>query len=265
MTNADFEGANLERLDADQAVALAANFNRAKMGGSRWTKSDLRRVHILDATGEGVSFAEARMGDVDFRGTKLQRCSFVGTDFTNSIFRRVVLKGHTFSNAKFIGADAARCVAEEVSFSRANLSGANFRQANLKRADFTHASAPAADLSGTLLIGAIFREREPLRRGLSVRAWAIGADFSGASLKSADFGNADLSEGDLQENEDLGSDREESKDSELRLPPLFTFVELLRRQAEAEGRGRREGAGPPETDQALATEAEKRPPHATGR
>jgi hypothetical protein len=86
--------------------------------------------------GEDVSFAEAKLVEVDLRGAKFTSANMQSADLSRANLSRMNLKPYSFAGARFQNADVSEAQGEGVNFQRADLSLGNFRQALLKRANF---------------------------------------------------------------------------------------------------------------------------------
>jgi uncharacterized protein YjbI with pentapeptide repeats len=141
---------------------------------------------------------------------------------------------------------------------------ANFRLANLKRANLSGIRGFDADLSGTMLVGANLQNATLEEADLRF-ARAIGADFTGASFGGADLANADLSEAVVKKAKLWGATARRAKAPSgkgfyLALSTMFSKAKEKKTKSVDEkekARAKRIAA--------LEAEADKRPPHATGK
>ena len=166
--------------------------------------------------------------------------------------------------ARFANCDASEAQAQEVNFSRADLSLGNFRLANLKRANLSSCRAFDADLSGTLLVGANFTDATLQEADLRF-ARAIGADFTRANLGGADLANADLSEAKFKKTKIWGATARRVK-APMGWSMLLAVSTMFSRAKEK----KTETADVKEQQRkkriaALEAEADQKAPHQTGR
>ncbi len=258
---ADFAEADMELVSAVETNFSGAQFDRAKAAQVGPSRSAL----FLDAGGEDVSFAEAKLIKVDLRTAQFDRANFRGADLSKAVLRRAEPEALlVFGRASSRRRDASEAQAEGVDFSRADLSFGNFRQANLKRANLSHILAFEADLSGTLLIGANFDGREPRGRGPAILARHRRGLQRSAPQRRRPRQLRPL-RGEVPEDQLLGRFRAEGEDvgSLAKLLGLSTmFSKAKEKKGEVEDV--KEKARQKRIED-LATQAEKRPPHASGK
>lgn len=114
---------------------------------------------------------------VDWQRCQMDARNFAGHDLSEARLREVSFQRADLSGAILIAADAYR----------ARFISARMKQVRLENTVLVEADFTKADLSGAVLTGA------DLRRARFFRANLRGADLTGAKTQGADFLNADLS------------------------------------------------------------------------
>lgn len=82
-------------------------------------------VHVV-----GDAASRADLASLEIEGSRVERCSYVGCDFSRAVFTDVAFSGCDFSNCDFSESNFMRCT-----FCSCKFTGADFREASLQLID----------------------------------------------------------------------------------------------------------------------------------
>ena len=107
---------------------------RIDAANSDWGGAQLRRTLFSDARLTGLSFAEARIVEVSFKGCKLDYANFRHSEIERVSFEDCVLTGADFQGASIKATVFSRCQLVEADFSKAVMSLVDLRGSELRLA-----------------------------------------------------------------------------------------------------------------------------------
>lgn len=173
LARANLEGANMQRVDLEGAILESINlegvdlsrsnlegalFEKAHMEQARLMYAQLEQTNFGGALMEGVVLSNADLRDTYLGGTKLSRSDFSAAqldkvnfedaELIDANFREAVLKRCNGEGANFSRAILQGATLEDVSFARADLSGADLRYCDLRTAKLTSTKMTGAKLFG---------------------------------------------------------------------------------------------------------------------
>lgn len=109
LQEANFSGANLERVNAVRSIANGVCLKNATLTASDWTKAEMAEADFSETQANEVLFVKTNLRDTDFYQADLQDSDFtqsicIGADFTKarlkgSNFTKSILNGACFQNA----------------------------------------------------------------------------------------------------------------------------------------------------------------------
>ena len=197
-------GAQLERVDLDDAEFRDAPFARVNMSHSSLQRANLRGANfdqgVLDGTllegaqAQGASFNGASMIGVDLTNARLKGATLQGATLRRASLKGLDLQGADLSGAVFYKADkpVRDDYGEHVKWSGIyRLKDANLTGANLIRSIFQDVRLEGVDFSGAKLVQASFIKAQ-IKGGSFKKADLRNANFSGATLTGTDMEGATL-------------------------------------------------------------------------
>jgi uncharacterized protein YjbI with pentapeptide repeats len=182
----DFTEANMQHVNAMQAVFKGSVFRRAELKGAILQDTDLRQTDIRQAELQGADLEGA-----DLQGANLQGVDLNGVNLALSNLQGAVLQG-----ADLRKVDIRNVNLEGVDLKDVNLKGANIQNANLEGVDLQDADLEGVDLQGAILRRANLQRANlgnaDLRRADLNNAILRGARFHGVKLQGAILHGADF-------------------------------------------------------------------------
>ncbi len=219
---ANLEGAVLKNANLVGTEFSHSNLSGVDFSGAVFHEKIIRptrgaEAHFFEIPKQGVDMERTRLPDgtydvlkeftVDFSNCDLRKAKFIGintyfdksdyfcilnfanskmseVDFSNSILRRMILKGLDISYSVFTNTDISNTEFEGTNLAHSSFINSicyntNFVGAEMDNCDFTKANLSYSILRGTKLNNSNFRN-----------ANLTGVDLSGAELVEADFTNA---------------------------------------------------------------------------
>jgi len=180
------------------ATAVGAKFS-AELNGPDFKEADLREADFsrADFGRHGVGlFDGAKIDSVNFRGVRLQNGHFNRTSGStvcfaeasmgNSEFRRAFLPSANFQDAQLAHANFQKAKLTSANFRSAGLVSADLRGANLTEADLSGADLRLAELDGARLSGASLRDAD-----LSLVPFEVLDSLRDVNLDGAKIGTAE--------------------------------------------------------------------------
>ena len=142
LEGAIFRGADLRKVNLEQAFLQGADFFRANLQSSQFYSADLAGAELFQAKLELASFGGARLQGADLGGAELQGAWLRGAQLQGASLDGATLQGATLIDANLEGAGLRK----------AKLQGANFAP------DVTGTYLTGANLSGAELGGTVFKD-----------------------------------------------------------------------------------------------------------
>ncbi len=148
-------GATLSGCTLTGCDLRGADLRGARMTGTTFVTCALdgARLAGVDAVG-AVAVKDCSAAGTDWRGARLQRFNFGGSDLRRACFAGARLDGANLSEAWLEDADLMQAVAPGALWRRARLARANLGRANLRDGVLQHADLRGADLRASNLFGA---------------------------------------------------------------------------------------------------------------
>ena len=222
LTDADLSDSNLGDSNLD-----GADFTRAKLTNSEFSKADLKGARIIDCDLGDMNFFETKMAGVDLSGTRLKGANFLELDFTGGKFvgsqmqecnfLKSTLENTDFSEADLSSSIFVECNLDNSRFTKANMNNARFpmgcslkncnfdkakldkvnmRDAEVEGSCFEYATFHQADFSGANMQNTKFYGAEG-KRAMLMKTDLGGADFSSVNLMEGSLMKARLTNADL--------------------------------------------------------------------
>lgn len=183
----------------------------------RWTDRVLSEAEARSALAAAAHLVRCSLDELDLRGAELtgcvlEDCSAVGARFDRSTADAITVRGGTWTDSRWEGADLCDATFEEVDLTNAVLdnallTSATFRGCRLSGArlvetrgmgfTLTGGTAFATDLTGAHLADNAF-EGTRLTEAVLRRATLRGATFDGCDLLGCDLEGAELTGADLR-------------------------------------------------------------------
>lgn len=222
--NADLTAAHLARCDLSGADLRGCRLSELLLVSCRLQGTRLDGVELVDPIGEleaisqlwqsadtwnawraqyrpPASLMRSDFSGAVFDGHDLREMGFDLANFQGTDLRQAVLGGNRFSRARMANVDLRGNEVARCTFEAADLSGARFDGCQLRFVQMTRARAPRVSL-----VAASLEVCSALMADLTQSRWdmaeahdfnALGADFSGASLRGTRFSACELSETDF--------------------------------------------------------------------
>ncbi len=187
LAGADLRGADLRNVVFTDGALDGANLTGANVSGARIERSGLTGTVGTNLLARGITIVDSGLIDG----------SFVGADFSGSVFVRVSFDGSDLTGANFDGmqmedGDFNRTTGSDTSFTNAQLFAVWIQSADLPRANFTGADLTQADLRWSSFTDGRF-SGTPLDTAQLDDARFVNADFTEASMWAATGAPADVS------------------------------------------------------------------------
>lgn len=205
---ADLTSARAERARFEECNFEDATISQCYLRETRWTRSALSRANLVESdlgssTWRGCKLDEADLGKASLEQAIFGDCSLADAWLEGGVrAARAKFDGceapllRASEGADFEGASFRKAVLDGARFSQAKLRGANFALAQLSRADFSEAFLMEAQMMGCDLRMARFDGASLVKASL-LKSNLMQARFEGANLRFADLRGCNLFQAEL--------------------------------------------------------------------
>ena len=144
--------------DFTEQEAQHLNFDQVMMQSVIFSKTDFKKVQVLDSRLTVCDLANAKWAEATFSRVELLGCHLTGFQCGEGLFQDVLFKEcrcsfAQFALTKFKSVRFEDCDLSEANFFEADLSGVAFLNCDLQQADFARAKLVGADLRGSKIDG----------------------------------------------------------------------------------------------------------------
>lgn len=144
--------------DFAEQEAQHINFDQVLLQSVVLSKTDLKRVQVLDSRLVVCDLANAKWSEATFSRVELLGCHLTGFQSGEGLFQDVLFKEcrcsfAQFALTKFKSVRFEDCDLSEANFFEADLSGVTFLNCDLQQVDFAKAKLVGADLRGSKIDG----------------------------------------------------------------------------------------------------------------
>jgi uncharacterized protein YjbI with pentapeptide repeats len=134
------------------------NFDQILFQNVLLSKTDLKKVQVLDSRFVACDLANAKWSEATFSRVELLGCHLTGFQCGEALLQDVLFKEcrasfAQFALTKFKSVRFEDCDLSEANFFEADLSGVTFLNCNLQQGDFARAKLVGADLRGSKIDG----------------------------------------------------------------------------------------------------------------
>jgi uncharacterized protein YjbI with pentapeptide repeats len=143
-----FRGADLRKVNLENAHLEGANFYQAKLRDAQMYHATLLGADFYQAELQGASFVDAELGRVKLRAAQLEGADLANASLQGATFDKVEAEGANFEGADLRGARLRSANLQAASFKSAHLQGACLDNAQLSGADFSGTKLGLARLDG---------------------------------------------------------------------------------------------------------------------
>jgi len=172
LSDADFSGADIWKTSFENCTAKNTKFNYLD-----WNKNNCR-FYQLEFTDS--DFSNAEFNCANFERVTMKKTDFKEAKFNNAIINYMDAQDISFSKADFSGAD----IDSEIPYS--DFSSSDFTEAKFNNATINHLTAVNANFTRADFTGATLNNVEAKDANFT------GADFTGAKVNNLDLRNANL-------------------------------------------------------------------------
>lgn len=148
-----FSGVRLERVVVDSSEFRGCTFVKCS-----FVESSFRRCRFVDCAFRQCDLSLVQVTDSAFSATRFEDSKVIGVNWAQAdwsgaslgqpvAFHRTAISHSTFIGLELSGIEITECVATDVDFREANLSGADFRGTDLSESLFINTDLRRADLS----------------------------------------------------------------------------------------------------------------------
>lgn len=178
-----FRGADLRKVNFENAYLEGAIFYQAKMQGAQFYKANLEGADFYQAKLQGAQFDSARLGSVNLQGADLQHANLYQAGLEGASLKQANLAEADLSKARLEASRLDGASAQCAVLKEADLRGATFRLANLQAATFASARMEGSNLEKSVLQGAdLSNSNLVVARLVGARVW--NANFAGADTNA---------------------------------------------------------------------------------
>lgn len=159
LSNANFQSANLEKVDFSGATMTNANFQSATLGVADFSGATLENARFESARlGETSSASSLTLNPrINFQKSNLSSANFLGATLTNANFQGSNLSNANFKDSTLSLSPALKGV-PGISFVNTNLSNANFEGARLSDVIFKNAEFDNNNFTGSHMLRVVFSD-----------------------------------------------------------------------------------------------------------